>query len=218
MRIIVTGSIAYDYLMSYPGTFTEHFLPDHLSRVSLSFLVDTMDKRRGGCAPNIAYSLALLNERPVLMGTAGQDFGDREVLVVFQGQHGYVSPSWYEPGSVKAPTWNFSAVHCHGTPEILDADTNLAVLTKLVAHFEQPVEEPMWLNQGWAPPIARGTVGLRIPVDRFTCKVKMSQDKDPVTVQNVIAQLRAPGPYNQPHLADDMERARNDRIGYPSAT
>ena len=76
MRIIVTGSIAYDYLMSYPGTFTEHFLPDHLSRVSLSFLVDTMDKRRGGCAPNIAYSLALLNERPVLMGTAGQDFGE----------------------------------------------------------------------------------------------------------------------------------------------
>ena len=74
MRIIVTGSIAYDYLMSFPGKFTEHFLPDHLSRVSLSFLVDTMDKRRGGCAPNIAYTLALLGERPVLMATAGQDF------------------------------------------------------------------------------------------------------------------------------------------------
>jgi len=74
MRLIVTGSIAYDYLMSFPGQFTEHFLPDHLSRVSLSFLVDSMDKRRGGCAPNIAYTLALLGERPVLMGTAGQDF------------------------------------------------------------------------------------------------------------------------------------------------
>jgi adenosine kinase len=76
MRIIVTGSIAFDYLMSFPGRFTEHFLPEHLSRVSLSFLVDSMDKRRGGCAPNIAYTLALLGERPVLMGTAGQDFGD----------------------------------------------------------------------------------------------------------------------------------------------
>jgi len=74
MRVIVTGSIAYDYLMSFPGRFTEHFLQDHLSKVSLSFLVDTMDKRRGGCAPNIAYTLALLGERPVLMGTAGQDF------------------------------------------------------------------------------------------------------------------------------------------------
>jgi adenosine kinase len=76
MRIIVTGSIAFDYLMSFPGKFTEHFLPEHFSRVSLSFLVDTMDKRRGGCAPNIAYTLALLGERPHLMATAGQDFGD----------------------------------------------------------------------------------------------------------------------------------------------
>ena len=76
MRIVVTGSIAYDYLMSFPGKFTEHLLPDHLARVSLSFLVDTMDKRRGGCAPNIAYTLALLGERPVLMGAAGQDFGE----------------------------------------------------------------------------------------------------------------------------------------------
>src|SRR5437870_2331136 len=76
MKLIVTGSIAFDYLMSFPGKFTEHILPEHLSRVSLSFLVDTMDKRRGGCAPNIAYTLALLGERPYLMGTAGEDFGD----------------------------------------------------------------------------------------------------------------------------------------------
>jgi len=76
MKIVVTGSIAYDYLMSFPGKFTEHFLPEHMNRVSLSFLVDTMDKRRGGCAPNIAYTLALLGERPLLLATAGQDFGE----------------------------------------------------------------------------------------------------------------------------------------------
>ena len=76
MSIVVTGSIAFDYLMSFPGRFTEHLLPDHLSRVSLSFLVDSMDKRRGGCAPNIAYTLALLGETPRLMATAGQDFGE----------------------------------------------------------------------------------------------------------------------------------------------
>lgn len=74
MNIIVTGSIAFDYLMSFPGSFSEHLLPDHLARVSVSFLVDSMDKRRGGCAPNIAYTLALLGERPRLMATAGQDF------------------------------------------------------------------------------------------------------------------------------------------------
>jgi adenosine kinase len=76
MKIVVTGSIAFDYLMSFPGKFTEHFLPDHMDRISLSFLVDSMDKRRGGCAPNIAYTLALLGERPLLMATAGEDFGD----------------------------------------------------------------------------------------------------------------------------------------------
>jgi adenosine kinase len=76
MKLIVTGSIAYDYLMSFPGKFTEHFLAEHMQRVSLSFLVDSMDKRRGGCAPNIAYTLALLGERPYLMASAGQDFGE----------------------------------------------------------------------------------------------------------------------------------------------
>jgi adenosine kinase len=76
MKLVVTGSIAFDYLMSFPGKFTEHLLPEHMHRVSLSFLVDSMDKRRGGCAPNIAYTLALLGERPVVMATAGQDFSD----------------------------------------------------------------------------------------------------------------------------------------------
>jgi adenosine kinase len=76
MSIVVTGSIAFDYLMSFPGKFTEHFLPEHMNRISLSCLVDSMDKRRGGCAPNIAYTLALLGERPRLMATAGQDFGE----------------------------------------------------------------------------------------------------------------------------------------------
>jgi adenosine kinase len=74
MKIVVTGSIAFDYLMHFPGKFNELILPEHAHRVSLSFLVDTMDKRRGGCGPNIAYTLALLGERPFLMGTAGEDF------------------------------------------------------------------------------------------------------------------------------------------------
>jgi adenosine kinase len=76
VTIVVTGSIAYDYLMTFPGSFSEHFLPEHLQRLSVSFLVDTMDKRRGGCAPNIAYTLALLQERPKLMATAGVDFDE----------------------------------------------------------------------------------------------------------------------------------------------
>ena len=74
MEIVITGSIAYDYLMTFPGYFKEHLLPDKLDRVSLSFLVDQLDKHFGGTAPNIAYTLALLGERPKVLGTAGKDF------------------------------------------------------------------------------------------------------------------------------------------------
>jgi adenosine kinase len=85
MKIVVTGSIAFDYLMSFPGKFTDHILPEHINRISLSFLVDSMDKRRGGCAPNIAYTLALLGERPHLMATAGEDFSDYRRWLVAAG-------------------------------------------------------------------------------------------------------------------------------------
>lgn len=61
--------------------------------------------------------------------------GAQEVLLIVAGPHGYVSPSWYGPEGVRAPTWNFSVAHCHGVPEILDADENLAVLTRLAARF-----------------------------------------------------------------------------------
>lgn len=74
MSVVLTGSIAYDYLMSFPGHFGDHILPDKIHELSVSFLVDSMKKQRGGIAPNIAYSLALLGERPKIMATVGEDF------------------------------------------------------------------------------------------------------------------------------------------------
>jgi len=72
-RVVVTGSVAFDYLMRFPGKFVEHLIPDRLSRLSVSFLVDEMRRVPGGCAPNIAYGLALLEERPLLLASAGHD-------------------------------------------------------------------------------------------------------------------------------------------------
>jgi transcriptional regulator len=132
-------------------------------------------------------------------------FGDTEVLVIVQGLHGYVSPSWYGPDATRAPTWNFSVAHCHGVPEVLGAEERLATLTRLVERFEQAVDEPLYLDQEWGAQIAKGTVGLRIPVARFTCKRKLSQDKDDLSRRQVIAKLREPGPYEHPALADEME-------------
>jgi adenosine kinase len=76
MNILITGSVAYDYLMTFPGLFKEQFLPERLSNISLSFLVDSMSRQRGGVAPNIAYSMALLGQRPRVMATVGEDFSD----------------------------------------------------------------------------------------------------------------------------------------------
>ncbi|NLE77246.1 MAG: carbohydrate kinase family protein [Chloroflexi bacterium] len=76
MSVVITGSLAFDYLMSFPGYFKDHILLEKIETVSLSFLVDSMRKQRGGCASNIAYNLALLGERPLVMATAGQDFAE----------------------------------------------------------------------------------------------------------------------------------------------
>jgi adenosine kinase len=76
LKIVVTGSIAFDTLMQFPGKFSEQFIADKLDTISVSFLVDTMRKQRGGCGPNIAYSLALLGEKPLLVATAGMDFAE----------------------------------------------------------------------------------------------------------------------------------------------
>ena len=81
MEIVLTGSIAFDYLMKFPGYFQDHILPDNLGCLSLSFLVESMVRQPGGIAPNIAYTLALLGERPRLFATAGEDFAEyRDVL------------------------------------------------------------------------------------------------------------------------------------------
>ena len=76
MRIAVTGSVATDHLMTFPGKFTEQLIADKLDRVSLSFLVDGLDIRRGGVAANITYGMGCLGLRPLLVGAVGPDFAE----------------------------------------------------------------------------------------------------------------------------------------------
>ncbi|MDH6223972.1 MULTISPECIES: carbohydrate kinase family protein [Streptomyces] len=85
MRIAVTGSIATDHLMSFPGSFTDQLLAGSLDRVSLSFLADRLEIRRGGVAANISFGLGLLGLRPVLVGAVGDDFEPYRVRLK---QHG----------------------------------------------------------------------------------------------------------------------------------
>jgi transcriptional regulator len=135
------------------------------------------------------------------------DLGRSEVLLIVAGPHGYISPSWYSEQMTRVPTWNFSVAHCYGVPQILEADENLRVLTRLVEHFERHVDDPAYLDPEVGAQVAPGTVGLRIPITRFVCKVKMSHDKDERSQRQVIEALRDPGPYGHRRLADEMQRA-----------
>ena len=97
MRIAVTGSIATDHLMTFPGRFTDQLLPDQLDRVSLSFLVDELEIRRGGIAANICFGMGSLGKRSVLVGSVGDDFADYR--------------SWLERHGVDTESVHVSEVH-----------------------------------------------------------------------------------------------------------
>ncbi|OGP69781.1 MAG: carbohydrate kinase [Deltaproteobacteria bacterium RBG_13_60_28] len=78
MRIFVSGSLAYDRIMDFPGRFAEHILPEKIHILNVCFMVNGLTERFGGTAGNIAYNLALLGEKPVILATGGRDFGPYE--------------------------------------------------------------------------------------------------------------------------------------------
>ena len=97
MRIAVTGSIATDHLMVFPGSFTQQFGAGSLDRVSLSFLVDRLDIRRGGVAANISFGLGRLGGRPLLVGAVGADFEDYRTWLESYG----VNTEWVHVSATK---------------------------------------------------------------------------------------------------------------------
>jgi adenosine kinase len=82
MQILVSGSLAYDRIMDFPGKFADHILPDKIHVLNVCFTVNGLSEKFGGTAGNIAYSLALLGERPVILATAGKDFDRYETWLL----------------------------------------------------------------------------------------------------------------------------------------
>ncbi len=138
--------------------------------------------------------------------------GESEVLVIVQGAHGYISPSWYAEGDI-IPTWNHVTAHLYGTPEILSAEENLRVLSALTDHFEQHVAEPrgLHLDPEYSARVAKGTVGIRLRVTRFDARLKLSQGKTPEVRESIVTHLEGDGPYAHPGLAREMRRLDDHR-------
>jgi transcriptional regulator len=135
------------------------------------------------------------------------ELGEHEMLVIVQGPHGYISPGWYAAGDF-IPTWNHVTAHLYGTPEILTAEENFTILQRLVDHFEVRMPHPVSLDydEEYARRVAKGTVGLRIRVDRVDARLKLSQNKPPEVRETIIDALRGDGAYAHPGLADEMDR------------
>ncbi len=167
------------------------------------------------------YAVLLDDERDdlTIVGHVGRPddlihgLGERELLVVVQGPHGYISPGWYGEGT-QVPTWNFVSAHLSGVPELLSGDENLRVLEKLVAHFESGMPQPRLM---WEPPndpalverLERGTIGFRLTPTKVVAKRKLSQNKTPDVVETIIAELSGDERWANPPLAAEMRRAHD---------
>ncbi|MBM3568647.1 MAG: FMN-binding negative transcriptional regulator [Alphaproteobacteria bacterium] len=132
--------------------------------------------------------------------------GKTGAMAAFQGEHAYISPSWY---TVKdsVPTWNYEALHLYGQPREVTGPAARAIVESLVARYESG-REPPWAIAAASEPflqgMLRGIVALEIPIERIEMKAKLSQNRRPADRERVIAALRREG---QTALADRMEKS-----------
>jgi len=138
------------------------------------------------------------------------ELGEHEILVIVQGAHGYVSPGWYDQGDF-VPTWNHVTAHLYGTPEVLTAEENFRASGDLVEHFESRMPHPVLLDtdEEAARRIAKGTVGLRLRVERFDARAKLSQNKAEHVVDRIVGELQSGENYSSPELAREMRRVHS---------
>jgi transcriptional regulator len=180
-------------------------LHDLMERFSFSTLITVQDGR-----PLVTHLPFLLDrqagEHGTLIGHMAranqqwQSFSPGiEALAIFQGDHGYVSPSWYEVHPA-VPTWNYLVVHAYGAPRIIeDEDGKRAVLGSLVAKFESGSNPPwtMELPDAYLRAMMQGIAAFEMPISRLEGKFKLSQNRSREDQARVVAALA-----QSPHSAD----------------
>ena len=159
------------------------------------------DRRPCVIVQNDTYNRSLIGRTLVCAITSNlarandqwQHFDGREALVIFQGPHAYISPSWYtEHPSV--PTWNYTAVHVYGTPTVIDDEAIIrTMLTELVANHEQgrDPEWPMQLPDDYYQKMRQAIIVFEIPITQIEGKFKLSQNRSEADVHSVINHLES---------------------------
>ncbi|MCH8181830.1 MAG: FMN-binding negative transcriptional regulator [Proteobacteria bacterium] len=144
-----------------------------------------LDRTRGPNGTLIGH-MARANPHRELLGA--------EALVIFQGPHAYVSPSWYE-ASPAVPTWNYLAVHAYGTPKIIDDPARVRATLARLTEVHEAGRSPAWqfesLPGDFVDEMVRGIVAFEIPIVRLEGKWKLSQNRSPADRNGVIQGLRA---------------------------
>ena len=132
--------------------------------------------------------------------------GAAEALVIFQGPHAYVSPSWYATAPA-VPTWNYAAVHVYGVPRLLDEAELRDLLDRLVSRYEAGRERPwtMDLPPDYLRKMLQAIIGFEVPIERIEGKFKLNQNRSSEDRAGVIAALSAGGAEERA-LAEFMAR------------
>lgn len=137
----------------------------------------------------------------------------REVMVIFQGAHSYISPSWYATQPA-VPTWNYAAVHAYGLPRLIDdPDRIITLLQTIVASYESEFDPP-WsgeLPQDYRDRLIQAIVVFELQITRVEGKFKFSQNRDPSDIQGVISALKGSGTAERQALAKWMQEVTQPR-------
>lgn len=138
---------------------------------------------------------------------------DGEALVIFQGPHAYISPSWYGAGPA-VPTWNYTAVHAYGRPRVVETPERIrAILERLVDTQEAGLAAPWRLDrlaESYVSGMMRGIVAFELPITRLHAKAKLNQNKSPADAASAAAALEASGEPMAREVAALMRALRGD--------
>jgi transcriptional regulator len=172
------AAILYDFMRA--NNFAA-LITQHEGRITASHIPFMVDSERGVLKAHLARA----NDQ-------WKSFGEGEALVIFQGAHAYISPSWYETHP-SVPTWNYTAVHVYGVPQIVEDEGEMrGMLGELVKNHEGG-RSPEWvmdLPEDYLQTMMKAIVGFEVKIERVEGKFKLSQNRSEVDQESVIAHLR----------------------------
>ncbi|WP_342472488.1 FMN-binding negative transcriptional regulator [Metasolibacillus sp. FSL H7-0170] len=205
------------------------FIPKYYKVTDFKEITNFINENSFGTLVTIKNEIPIATHIPLLLNQEGEDYfitghmaygnpawrtfeACKEVLVMFQGPHAYISSSWY--GHENVPTWNYQAVHVYGKASILDKEELVQDLTLLLEKYEANRENPiLWdtLSPELLAAELKGIVGFKIKIREVQASYKMSQNRNEVDYRNIVAQLQNEPNADSHRMAEAMKKREEFR-------